>query len=208
MRLGIGILAVLGLASCRPGGPTSDEPSDTSPSAAEAARIEPSQMMATIETLASDELGGRYSLHTDIDRAASVLIEKFVDTPRHIDEGLFPNKEADTDDRMRDFWKTNRGTPDNLRERPYANLYSRVTTQTNTWRIHFRVQTIRKGRSSQLDTFDPELDSIAAEQRGSSLVERYINPNDPDLPDFARDPEASLESEYQYREISTRRFLP
>lgn len=34
-------------------------------------------MMATIETLASDELGGRYSLHTDIDRAASVLIEKF-----------------------------------------------------------------------------------------------------------------------------------
>ncbi len=33
-------------------------------------------MMATIEALASDELGGRYSLHPDIDRAASVVIEK------------------------------------------------------------------------------------------------------------------------------------
>lgn len=77
MRLGIGILAALALASCRTSGPTSDEPSDTSPNAPEVARIEPSQMMATIETLASDELGGRYSLHSDIDRAASVLIEKF-----------------------------------------------------------------------------------------------------------------------------------
>ncbi len=33
-------------------------------------------MMATIEILASDDLGGRYSLHPDIDRAASVVIEK------------------------------------------------------------------------------------------------------------------------------------
>lgn len=33
--------------------------------------------MSTIESLASDELGGRYSLHSDIDRAANVLIEKF-----------------------------------------------------------------------------------------------------------------------------------
>lgn len=33
-------------------------------------------MMATIEALAADELGGRYSLHTDIDRAATVVIDK------------------------------------------------------------------------------------------------------------------------------------
>ena len=33
-------------------------------------------MMTTIEALASDGLGGRYSLHPDIDRAASVVIER------------------------------------------------------------------------------------------------------------------------------------
>jgi acetylornithine deacetylase/succinyl-diaminopimelate desuccinylase-like protein len=33
-------------------------------------------MMGTIEALASDELGGRYSLHPDIDRAADVLIQR------------------------------------------------------------------------------------------------------------------------------------
>ena len=33
--------------------------------------------MDTIAALASDDLGGRYSLHPDIDRAAGVLIEKF-----------------------------------------------------------------------------------------------------------------------------------
>ena len=33
--------------------------------------------MSTIEALAADDLGGRYSLHPDIDRAASVVIERF-----------------------------------------------------------------------------------------------------------------------------------
>ncbi|MCR9164920.1 MAG: M28 family peptidase [Nannocystaceae bacterium] len=77
MRQGIGILVTIALASCRPSGPTPPGPSDTKPEHPQPARIEPAQMMATIEALASDELGGRYSLHSDIDRAASVLAQKF-----------------------------------------------------------------------------------------------------------------------------------
>jgi len=76
MRLGIGSLAVLALMACQPSGPTPVGP-DALPPVAPPAQIDPASMMQTIETLASDDLGGRYSLHTDIDRAAAVLIERF-----------------------------------------------------------------------------------------------------------------------------------
>jgi len=75
MRLGPAILAMCVLTACRTTGPTPADPG-TAASGDPMASIEPSQMMATIEALASDELGGRYSLHPDIDRAASVVIEK------------------------------------------------------------------------------------------------------------------------------------
>ena len=136
------------------------------------------------------------------------LVPEPADLPSQVrfNEGLFRNERLDTEQRMKAFWKTYRGTPDNLRERPYAYLYSRVTTQTNTWRIHYRVQRIKKYRQSPPDTFDPEFDGIAAEQRGAALIERYINPNEPDLPDFTQDSEARIDDRYRYRVLSKRRF--
>lgn len=76
MRLGPPILAMFVLAACRTTGPASAGPDGGASNGPTSASIEPAQMMATIEVLASDELGGRYSLHPDIDRAASVVIEK------------------------------------------------------------------------------------------------------------------------------------
>ena len=47
-------------------------------------------------------------------------------------------------------WNANPGvtrkslTGTNLRDRPYATIYPRLTTQSNTYRVHFRVQALRK----------------------------------------------------------------
>ena len=119
---------------------------------------------------------------------------------------MAPGRNGDPDVRMKAFWKTYRGTSDNLRERPYANIYSRVTTQTNTWRIHYRVQGIKKSRDTAADTFDPQMDSISSESRGSTLLERYIDPSDPALPDFTEKADANLDAFYRFRVLSKRKF--
>jgi len=54
----------------------------------------------------------------------------------------------------------------------------------------------------------PELDTVQAEYRGSSIVERFVDPNHPDLPDFATDPTRVLDEFYQYRVVNPRRFAP
>src|SRR5262249_55072657 len=41
---------------------------------------------------------------------------------------------------MDNFWANNPATGDNIRERPYSNIYSRITTRSNTFRVHMRAQ--------------------------------------------------------------------
>ncbi|MEM9018024.1 MAG: Verru_Chthon cassette protein A, partial [Verrucomicrobiota bacterium] len=111
---------------------------------------------------------------------------------------------------MEQFWKDHALTGDNSRERPYANIYPRVTTKSNTYRIHYRSQVIRSGRGSNPGKFEPEQDVVVAETRGDCLVERYLDSADPDLIDYASGEEdmTPLGSLYRYRIISTRRFAP
>jgi hypothetical protein len=45
---------------------------------------------------------------------------------------------------MAAFWNGNRLTGDNLREKPYVDLYSRVTTKSNVFNVHIRVQSLKK----------------------------------------------------------------
>ncbi len=108
------------------------------------------------------------------------------------------------------FWRNHALTGDNTRERPYANIYPRLTTKSNTYRVHFRAQTIKQGRGSLPGSFEPEFDTTAAEYRGSALVERYLDPADPNIPDFAKeaDTELKLADFYKYRILSMRRFAP
>lgn len=80
---------------------------------------------------------------------------------------------------MRNFWNNHRLTGDNTLERPYANIYPRLTTRSNTYRVHFKVQTVTKARSTAPNTFDPALDNITGETQGDAVVERSVDPNDP-----------------------------
>ena len=118
---------------------------------------------------------------------------------------------------MNQFWQNNPATGDNIRERPYSNLYSRVTTRSNTFRVHVRAQVIKKARSTNPGVFDPDKDAVLSEYRGSSLLERYIDPNDTNnpIPDYGAmsDPvngsqAKPLDTFYQFRVLETKRFNP
>ncbi|MDX2081880.1 MAG: Verru_Chthon cassette protein A [Terrimicrobiaceae bacterium] len=107
------------------------------------------------------------------------------------------------------FWTTRRLTADNLREQPYDHLYSRVTTKSNTFTVHWRVQSLRKAPGSAPDVWEEGRDRTAAELRGSTLIERYIDPNATDIPDYATEPDAEpLSRFYRWRIVSENYFQP
>lgn len=116
--------------------------------------------------------------------------------------------------RMETFWQGNASTGENIRERPYSNLYSRITTRSNTFRVHVRAQVIKKARSTDADTFDAARDAVLSEYRGSTVLERFIDPTDTSkpIPDYAESSNplglAPLDTFYQFRTIESKRFAP
>jgi hypothetical protein len=121
---------------------------------------------------------------------------------------------------MEAYWAGHQLTGDNCRERPYSGLYPRLTTRSNTYTVHYKVQVLRQRRSSRQAgtdavgrwaTWQEGRDEIAAEERGSTLLERYISPTNAALPDFATlpvTPETGLASHYRFRVLQSRRFAP
>ncbi len=98
---------------------------------------------------------------------------------------------------------------DNGRERPYADIYPRLTTKSNTFKVHFRAQVLKKAKDRPQGEWDPEYDQPVGEYRGSTVIERYIDPNDKDVPDYATTSNAqAIDRFYRYRVLNTRRFAP
>jgi len=114
---------------------------------------------------------------------------------------------------IKSWWYDNAGdsrkslTGDNLRERPYALLYPRVTTKSNSFTVHVRSQAL-KGVVAADGTIDDAKNLVAGEWRGSFLIERYIDPNDPALPDFAASSanSAAVDGFYRFRTVATKQF--
>jgi len=107
------------------------------------------------------------------------------------------------------YWTDHKLVGDNGRESPYAHIYPRLTTKSNTFRVHVRSQVLKKARDSQPDVWNPTLDTVVAEYRGSALVERYIEPNDPAIPDYTLlDGSPTLDVFYKFRVINEKRFSP
>ena len=128
------------------------------------------------------------------------------------------------------FW-TNTGdlTGDNLREKPYADIYPRLTTKSNTFTIHMKVQALRQqphpsvsSGSSPYATWDESKDAVLGEYRGSATIERYIDPADRRFnptdslteqnSDFVNPDNTSssnsLERLYRFRTVNTKKFSP
>jgi uncharacterized protein (TIGR02600 family) len=148
----------------------------------------------TAETLKAFDT--RFS-DNDLFRSASQICEMF----------LVP--EGQTAGNVQSFWSNMKLTGDNSREAPYNHIYPRITTKSNTYQVHYRVQVLTKSPNAAPDTFDTGFgDTVASEYRGSSVIERYVDANDKTLPDFATAPAANLDSYYRFRVLSTKGFQP
>ncbi|MDQ3622049.1 MAG: Verru_Chthon cassette protein A [Verrucomicrobiota bacterium] len=125
------------------------------------------------------------------------------------------------------FWAANTLTGDNVREKPYADLYPRLTTKSNAYTVHIRAQALRQPVPSESDPakraqlyrqWNETSGGIIGEYRGCSTIERYIDPDDRrfnkahpetvqrgDYIDVDKEP---LEDAYRFRVALTKRFAP
>jgi hypothetical protein len=94
-------------------------------------------------------------------------------------------------------------TGDNLRELPYAQLYGRLTTRSNSYTVHVRVQVLQKLRNDpQQNVWKEGTDLVLGDWRGSYEIERYLDPTAK-----APDPGKPLKP-YLFRIVSLSRFAP
>ncbi|WP_202797392.1 Verru_Chthon cassette protein A [Chthoniobacter flavus] len=132
---------------------------------------------------------------------------------------LVPLNSGATYDNMSTWWQSHRLTGDNLRESPYNQLYPRLTTKSNTYTVHVRVQSLRKNAANGTpERWDEARDNVVGEYRGSCLIERYVDATETDLPDFTStadtngngipDNQETLDHYYKFRIIQRRQFAP
>lgn len=109
---------------------------------------------------------------------------------------------------MSTWWNDYKLTGNNLRERPYATLYPHLTTKSNVYTVHLRVQTLKKVPGTAANDFVENKDRILSEYRGEVTLERYIDNKDSRLGSTV-DPDAqSLEPLYRFRIIQNKQFAP
>lgn len=76
---------------------------------------------------------------------------------------------------IRAFWDRHRLSGDNTLERPYAGLYSRLTTRSNAFRLHYRIQIVDKDPAVAADLFEPTKDQIVEDKQGAKVIERILD---------------------------------
>lgn len=111
---------------------------------------------------------------------------------------------------MATWWDKYKLTGDNSRERPYATIYPRLTTQSNTYTVYMRVQSLRKAKTLNVayDQWVEGTDVVTGEYRGSQTIERYVDPTDSRLVDFAATGAPTLDKFYKFRVVSAKQFAP
>ena len=77
------------------------------------------------------------------------------------------------------------------------------------------METLKKVAGSTATLWDETQDQVTGQFRGSTTIERYVDPNDTTLPDFAlqADPtktatNLALDAYYKFRVVSTKQFAP
>jgi uncharacterized protein (TIGR02600 family) len=103
----------------------------------------------------------------------------------------------------------------NMRESPYNQIYSRITTKSNTYTVYYRVQALQQVTTPGRDwtTWDESKDVKSGEYRGSTKIERYLDPNTPGIPDYTQGLPATggvnpIDSYYSWRVVSQKQFAP
>lgn len=104
-------------------------------------------------------------------RSSSEICEQYL-----VPEGetLGDNVDGDYPD-MRAFWAEHRLTGDNVKERPYTNLQTRLTTKSNAFKIYAIVQPITKAPESDQAVFDPTADTLHEATPISATLRRLLD---------------------------------
>ncbi len=105
---------------------------------------------------------------------------------------------------IENWWATHRVAGDNLREMPYDHIYPRVSARSNAFKVHLRVQRVRRTPEGRIN--------VLGEYRGEEIVERYLDPN---LQSYGQPGSANIEDQfptlsehYRFRTYERRRFGP
>ena len=105
---------------------------------------------------------------------------------------------------------------DNVREHPYGDIYPRLTTKSNTYTVYYKVQVLKNPPNANQAQWDESTGVVTGEYRGSTSLERYLDPNNNAIPDYttsANNPAvtsgaASLDNYYQWRTVANNAFAP
>ncbi|MDR0534160.1 MAG: Verru_Chthon cassette protein A [Verrucomicrobiales bacterium] len=153
----------------------------------------------------------------DIFRSASEICSLFL-YPKFKTADSAPDVPASYNtDAIKRWWQGTEGvadghkvTGDNGRERPYALIYPLLTTKSNTYMVHMWVQKLQKTPTTAANVWVENQDKVLSEYRGSSVIERYVDPNDSRLEgvDFATQRSATLNNYYKFRVLQSSQFAP
>jgi uncharacterized protein (TIGR02600 family) len=111
---------------------------------------------------------------------------------------------------------------DNVREQPYAHMYGKITTKSNTFTVYYRVQALKSPPSVGATVWNEAQGAVTGEYRGSTTLERFIDPNEgtttagvftPSVPDAVTAVSngtvpTSLEKYYKWRVVENHQFAP
>ncbi len=110
------------------------------------------------------------------------------------------------------FWTNHDLTSDNVRERVYTTLYPKLTVRSNIYTVHYKVQALRKRPGSPAATWTEGVDQVVGESRGYTTIERFLDPNNTSIPDYASSAapynETSASEFYHWRTIRNVPFAP
>ncbi|MEM7388051.1 MAG: hypothetical protein AAF514_24210, partial [Verrucomicrobiota bacterium] len=163
-----------------------------------------SEQMLAIPDGAMDGGEASLRLHIDAEKTLSIWDKEVFDEGRTFLSAsqicqmpLVPEGAEGSRSAMNQFWQGHRRTGDNVRERPYAHLYPRLTVRSNTYRLHFIAQSIQKSRSANPATFETGVDLIRGETVGSRLIRRQVA-NREGLSDFLSSGNLSLRDHVRF----------
>ncbi|MCE9609070.1 MAG: Verru_Chthon cassette protein A, partial [Chthoniobacter sp.] len=119
--------------------------------------------------------------------------------------------------KLKNFWEAHKLTGDNALEKPYAYIYPRLTTRSNSYTVHVRVQTLAQNTRNSSYILKASQSQPTGEFRGSFLLERYLDANSASIVDSAGTPKTVPASgdttglalgPYRFRVVSSKQFVP
>ena len=108
------------------------------------------------------------------------------------------------------WWDSYQLTGDSSRESPYNQIYPRLTTKSNTFQVHYRVQMLNKQANSDPTVWTEGVDQVGVESRGYQVIERAIDPMNSNIPDYATQPliQTPISNFYNFYTLESKLFTP